>query len=111
MKSLLLLPLAAFLLSCATNTSSSPGTGDESGDNLQTDQERKVIALLEKFDRFDDDGNGQLTRAEIVNGIKFEGISGVDNAEIDRLFATYDTDRSGTISLHEANAALSAVRQ
>lgn len=108
MKSLLLLP-TALLVSCGTPTGT--GVGMESGDNLQSEKERKVIALLEKFDRFDENGNGQLTRAEIVNGIRFEGISGVDNTEIDRLFATYDTDRNGSISLHEANAALSAVRR
>jgi Ca2+-binding EF-hand superfamily protein len=70
-----------------------------------------VIALLEKFDRFDDNGNGRLTRTEIVTGIRFEGISGVDNAEIDRLFSSYDSNRDGSISLPEANAALAAVRR
>jgi Ca2+-binding EF-hand superfamily protein len=109
MKSLLLLPLAALLVSCGGGVA--PGPGAAAGDNLQTDQERKVIALLEKFDRFDDNGNGQLTRSEIVNGIKFEGISGVDNAEIDRLFGTYDSNRNGSISLPEANAALAVVRR
>ena len=109
MKSLLLFPLAALLVSCGGGVA--PGPAAQPGDNLQSDQERKVIALLEKFDRFDDNGNGQLTRAEIVNGIRFEGIHGVDNAEIDRLFATYDTDRNASLSLPEANAALSAVRR
>ena len=107
MKSLLLLPLTILLVSCGGGVA--PG-GDE-GDNLQTEQERKVIALLEKFDRFDMDGNGQLTRSEIVEGIKFEGVSGVNPAEIDELFAKYDTNRNGAISLHEANAALAAVRR
>ena len=99
MKSLaFLLPLAALLVSCGAGVSPGPVGGD--GDNLQSDQERKVIALLEKFDRFDDNGNGQLTRSEIVN-----------NAEIDRLFASYDSNRNGSLSLPEANAALAAVRR
>jgi Ca2+-binding EF-hand superfamily protein len=105
MKAILLLPLAALLVSCG----GVPTPAEH--DNLQSEQERKVIALLEKFDRFDDNGNGQLTRTEIVNGIRFEGISGVDNAEIDRLFSSYDSNRNRSISLPEANAALAAVRR
>lgn len=105
MKALLLPPLFILLVSCGGGIA--PGGGDD----LQSERERKVIALLEKFDRFDDNGNGQLTRSEIVNGIRFEGITDVNHAEIDELFATYDTNRNGSISLHEANAALAAVRR
>jgi Ca2+-binding EF-hand superfamily protein len=109
MKHLGLLPLAALLVSCGGGVT--PGPGPQPGDNLQSEQERKAVALLEKFDRFDDNGNGELTRPEIVNGIRFEGIHGVDHAEIDRLFSTCDSNRNGAISLPEANAALSAMRR
>ena len=109
MKHLVLLPLSFILVSCGGGVA--PGPGPEPGGDLQSDRERKAVALLEKFDRYDDNGNGELTRTEIVNGIRFEAIASVDHAEIDRLFATYDTDRNGAISLHEANAALSAVRR
>ena len=109
MKHLIIFPLALLFVSCGGPMASGPGA--QAGDDLQTDQERKVIALLEKFDRFDDNGNGQLTRAEIVSGIKFEGVHGVDTAEINELFGNYDSNRNGSISLPEANAALSAVRR
>ena len=109
MKPLLLLPLAALLVSCGGGVAPGPGAG--AGDNLQTDRERKVIALLEKFDRFDHNGNGQLTRSEIIEGIKFEGITGVDTAEISELFGNYDSNRNGSISLPEANSALAVVRR
>ena len=106
MKSILILPLA-LLTSCASP--SDPGAGPQAprGDT-QSDAKRKMIGLQEKFDRFDYDGNAELTRSEILNGIRDEGIPGITSAEIDQLFASYDRDRNGAISIPEVNAAEAA---
>lgn len=63
-----------------------------------TEVERKMIALLEKFDRWDDNGDGQLDRSELADGLK-----GTDHSP-DRVIAFYDTDRNGRVSIREAQA-------
>ncbi len=67
---------------------------------------RKVMALLEKFDRFDYNGDGHLTRAEIEQGIKESDVPGVDAAEIDQAMEFYDVTGDGRISRWEANRAV-----
>ena len=39
----------------------------------KTPVERKMIGLLQKFDRWDDDGNGQLDRYELAEGLAARG--------------------------------------
>ena len=69
----------------------------------KTRVERQMIGLLQKFDRWDDDGNGELNEAEIKQGLR--GLKGKPQqfrytaAEVIQF---YDTDHSGTISLSEA---------
>jgi hypothetical protein len=60
--------------------------------------ERQMIGLLEKFDRWDFDGNGQLTASELLEA---ERISGHSPGKI---IAFYDSNRNGSISLREAQA-------
>ena len=67
---------------------------------------RKMMALLEKFDRFDYDGNGLLTRAEIEQGIKETGVQGVDKKELDATMKYYDVTKDGSISRWEAEHVL-----
>ena len=65
-----LLPLflpAALLLSCAQPDPHSTEAHD-----------RKRFGLLAKFDRFDYNGNGKLTRAEIEQGIRESDVGGVN---------------------------------
>jgi hypothetical protein len=62
--------------------------------------ERQMVGLLEKFDRWDLDGNGLLTASELEEA---EQISGVTSKEI---LAFYDTNKDGGISLREAQNAL-----
>jgi hypothetical protein len=62
--------------------------------------ERQMVGLLEKFDRWDLDGNGLLTASELDEA---EQISGVTSKEI---LAFYDTNKDGGISLREAQNAL-----
>ena len=60
-----------------------------------------MIGLLQKFDRWDDDGNGQLDRQELAEGLAGSGHSP------DAVMEFYDTNRDGKISLKEAQNAYS----
>jgi hypothetical protein len=60
--------------------------------------ERQMIGLLEKFDRWDDNGDGELDRAELE-----AGLAGTPY-RADRTLEFYDTNRNGGISLQEAQA-------
>lgn len=64
---------------------------------------RKMISLLEKFDRWDYNGDGYLDATELREA-DMEG--GVPAAEI---IAFYDTNNDKRISLMEAKAGLSRV--
>ena len=63
-----------------------------------TEVERQMIGLLEKFDRWDDDGDGHLDQAELAVGL--EGTP----YRADRVIAFYDTNGDRRISLREAQA-------
>ena len=65
----------------------------------KTPVERKMIGLLQKFDRWDDDGNGQLDRQELAEGLAGSGHS--PNAVME----FYDTNRDDNISLKESQNA------
>ena len=67
----------------------------------KTPVERKMIGLLQKFDRWDDDGNGYLDRKELAEGLVGSGHSP------DGVMEFYDTNRDGKISLKEAQRAYS----
>lgn len=64
-----------------------------------------MLGLLEKFDRWDDDGNGELTVKEVDHGIKrFNDTPMKVNYTGKQVVKFYDTDQSGTVSLREAQA-------
>lgn len=69
--------------------------------NPQTVTERKMIGLMEKFDRWDEDGNGKLKHSELT-----KGLIGTDHNPTNVL-KFYDTNRDGSISLREAQAGYS----
>lgn len=62
---------------------------------------RQMIGLLEKFDRWDYNGNGELTQNELKEA---EGLSGFTAKEIVEF---YDTDGDDRVSLREAQAGMS----
>lgn len=62
-----------------------------------------MIGLLEKFDRWDENGDGQLTASELKESQRITGHSPAAILEF------YDTDRSGGISLKEAQKGYSRV--
>ncbi len=69
-------------------------------------QNRKIMALQEKFDRFDYNGDGGLTLAEIRQGVEESGVTGVTDEELVRLFEHYDVNKDGSISEWEAQHAI-----
>jgi hypothetical protein len=83
------LPLCLLLAAC----SSGPGPVVP-----RTAVERKMIGLMEKFDRWDDDGDGELDRAELTAGLQ-----GTEHTA-DSVISFYDTNRNGRVSLREAQA-------
>jgi len=64
----------------------------------QNHVERKMIGLLEKFDRWDLNGDGNLDRHELAPA---KELTGLTPAEI---IAFYDTGKDGKVSLSEAQA-------
>jgi len=69
----------------------------------KTPTERKMIGLLEKFDRWDLNGDGQLEAKELRDA---EKITGQKPAEI---IDFYDRDKNGKISLREAQIGFQRV--
>ncbi len=62
---------------------------------------RQMVGLLEKFDRWDYNGDGQLNLSELKEA---ETLSGLPAADI---LAFYDTGKNGRISFAEADAGMS----
>lgn len=90
------------LLLILTITSCSSGPGPVTPENRT---ERQMLGLLEKFDRWDDDGDGELTVKEVDQGInRFKGTPMKVNYTGKQVIDFYDTNRSGTVSLREAQA-------
>ncbi len=58
------------------------------------------MGLLEKFDRWDYDGNGQLSPAELSEAERIGGFS------VDEIIKFYDTSGNRQISLIEAQAGI-----
>ncbi len=62
-----------------------------------------MIGLLQKFDRWDYNGDGYLVASELKDA---EQLSGIDSSEI---IEFYDSNMDGRISLTEATAGMSRV--
>ncbi len=61
---------------------------------------RQMIGLLEKFDRWDYNGDGQLTLSELKEAEELSGLPAAD------ILAFYDTGKNGKISFAEAQAGM-----
>ena len=88
------LPLIVAVCSCA----SAPGPVVP-----ETPVERQMIGLLEKFDRWDHDGDGKLTAAELVEAERLTG------QPPSKIVDFYDSNKDGAISLREAQTGYSRV--
>lgn len=67
--------------------------------------ERQMIGLLQKFDRWDENGDGYLSAKELKQA---EKISGHTPSEI---IEFYDINKDGKISLREAQKGYSRVEE
>lgn len=85
--------LAILLLPLASCTQTIPENGPP-----QSITERKMIGLMEKFDRWDENGNSKLDHAELT-----KGLAGTDHKPTN-VITFYDTNHDGSISLREAQA-------
>jgi len=65
----------------------------------ETRIERQMVGLLEKFDRWDYNGDGRLTLDELDEAARISGIPAQDILEF------YDTNQDGAITLQEAQTA------
>lgn len=92
-----LLPVLPLFVSCV---------GDDP--HSQAAHGRKVMALQEKFDRFDYNANGELTRAEIEQGIRESGTVGVTEEELDAAMAEFDVNGDDAISRWETQRAINS---
>lgn len=86
------LPLVVAVVSCAK----APGPVTP-----VTPVQRQMIGLLEKFDRWDENGDGHLTEAELGKAEKITG------HPPEKIVAFYDQNGDKRISLAEAQEGLS----
>jgi Ca2+-binding EF-hand superfamily protein len=63
-----------------------------------------MIGLQQKFDRIDLDGDGYLTRTEIVAGYDQLGVVNRSPETADVIIGFYDFDKNGRVSLREAQS-------
>jgi Ca2+-binding EF-hand superfamily protein len=82
-----LLLLAAICTSCSPNLESPVP---------KTSMERKMIGLMQKFDLWDENGDGYLDQPELARNLAGSQYSA------HKVIAFYDTDGDGKISLEEA---------
>ncbi len=93
---LLSIPAVCLLAAC------SPGPGTAIP---ETRAEKQMLGLMEKFDRWDDNGDGELSVREINAGIA--GIKGSSKAVTYKgadVVKYYDKDGDKSVSLREAQA-------
>lgn len=94
-------PLLPTLAACLV-AGCSPGPGSAIPD---TRSEKQMLGLLEKFDRWDLDGNGELSVTEIRNGIALiKGSSRAVSYNATDVVKYYDQNGDHTVSLREAQA-------
>lgn len=96
MMKLLMVPLIFTFPACRS------GPGPVTPENRT---ERQMLGLLEKFDRWDDDGDGELTVKEVDHGInRFKGTSMKVNYTGKQVIKFYDKNGNASVSLREAQA-------
>jgi EF hand len=88
------LNLAAILMLISCSDAPDPVTP-------QSKIERQMIGLLEKFDRWDENGDGRLVPSELKETEKLSG------HQPKKVIDFYDTNRDGGISLSEAQLGFS----
>eukprot|EP00435_Cladocopium_sp_Y103_P019287 s1155_g4.t1 len=77
-------------------------------EEMETDIEMDKKFLQKIFDRVDEDGSGELTLSELIDGARkdpeFQSrlrVMDIDEADLQQLFQMIDTDGSGTVERNE----------
>ncbi|MEM1082715.1 MAG: EF-hand domain-containing protein [Verrucomicrobiota bacterium] len=65
---------------------------------------RKMIGLQQKFDLIDTDGDGYLTRDEIVAGFDQIGVVDQSPETVDAIIDFYDFNKDGKLTLRETQS-------
>ena len=99
--SIILLPI----LLAACGTPSGP-SGSSSSDHEE--MAAKLITFQQRFDRYDDNGDGFLSRQEVATGLANDWGEELTPDSVPLVFAFYDTNRDNRISLAEINAGYEA---
>lgn len=61
---------------------------------------RQMVGLLEKFDRWDYNGDGYLAASELKDAERLSGLP------VDEILGFYDTSKDGKISFREAQSGM-----
>ena len=88
----ILLPFALVLVACSSDPRSPEVVG------------RKMIGLQQKFDLIDTDGDGYLTKSEIIAGYDQLGVITQTPETADKIIQFYDFNKDDQISLREAQS-------
>lgn len=62
----------------------------------------QMYGLIQKFDRYDENGDGYLTREELARGVRRTRTFKLTSAEFDRVMKAYDVNGDDRISQQEA---------
>lgn len=90
------------ILAVCSLAACSPGTGDAIP---ETRSEKQMLGLMEKFDRWDYNGDGELSAKEINAGITdIKGSSKAVTYKATDVVKYYDKDGDKSVSLREAQA-------
>jgi len=100
--------LLSTLAACAV-AACSPGPGSAVP---ETRSEKQMLGLIEKFDRWDYNGDGQLSVREIDAGIAtIKDSSRAVDYKAAEVVKYYDQNGDGTVSLREAQAGYNRTTQ
>lgn len=94
MKASITLPFLVLITSCST----APAPTDPKVVG------RKMIGLQQKFYLLDTDGNGYLTRAEIIAGFDEMGVVDQSPETVDAIIDFYDFNKDGKLTLRETQS-------
>jgi Ca2+-binding EF-hand superfamily protein len=81
------------MVSCATSSNNAPPI------------HRKMLLLVENFDRFDENGDGTLSRMELEKAVETMGPDRLTKEQYNRAMLVYDTNGDNKVSRAEAETA------
>lgn len=64
------------------------------------------VSVIQAFKKFDNDGDGYITRSEMANAISMMGFEDLSIKDVDTLIDSMDTDNNGLIEYKEFNFML-----